>query len=65
MGNFVKLTTRGEDGSYTASYVDQSSIKQLSQNGATQAGENEGTCVFVDGTVIELKAFNETLDTLK
>jgi hypothetical protein len=65
MGTFVKLTTQAEDGSYTASYVEQSSIKQLSQNGATQAGNNEGTCVFVDGTVIELKAFSETIDTLK
>jgi hypothetical protein len=65
MGNFVKLTTRGEDGSYTRTWIEQASIKQLSQNGATQAGDNEGTCVLVDGTIIELTTFNETLDTLK
>jgi hypothetical protein len=65
MGNFVKLTTKNEEGAYVRTWIDQSSIKELSQNGITQAGENEGTCVLVDGTVIELKAFNETLDTLK
>jgi hypothetical protein len=64
MVHFVKLTTRNEDGSYTRTWLDQASIKELSQNGVTQAGENAGTAVFVDGTTIELCAFNETLDTL-
>lgn len=63
MGNFVKLTTTSEGG-YTVTFQDQSSIKVLSQNSA-QAGDNEGTCEFIDGTVIELKAFNETIATLK
>jgi hypothetical protein len=65
MGNFVKLTTLGEDGSYTRTWIEQASIKQLSQNGVTQAGDNAGTAVLVDGTIIDLCAFNETLDTLK
>jgi hypothetical protein len=64
MGHFVKLTARNEDGSYARTWLDQSLIKELSQNSATQGGLNEGTCVFVDGTTIELIAFNETLETL-
>ena len=63
MGNFVKLTTTSEGG-YTVTFQDQASIKVLSQTSA-QAGDNEGTCEFIDGTVIELKAFNETIATLK
>ena len=65
MGHFVKLTTFDEaNGSYTRTWLEQSSIKQLSQNSATQAETNEATCEFVDGTIIELTTFNETLDTL-
>lgn len=64
MVHFVKLTTRNEEGAYVRFWVDQASIKQLSQNGVTQAGDNEGTCVFVDGTIIQLCAFSETLDSL-
>jgi hypothetical protein len=63
MGNFVKLTTIGEGG-YKVTFQDQSSIKVLSQTSA-QAGDNEGTCEFIDGTVIELKAFSQTIETLK
>jgi hypothetical protein len=64
MSHFVKLTTRNEDGAYVRTWLDQDSIKELSQNSATQAGNNEGTCVLVDETVIQLIAFNETLDSL-
>lgn len=64
MGNFVKLTTQNEDGSYTRTWIEQASIKELSQNGVTQAGNNAGTCVFVDETTIELCQFNETIDML-
>jgi hypothetical protein len=64
MSNFTKLTTRNEDGSYKRIWLDKSSIKELSQNSATQGGLNEGTCVLIDGTTIELISFNETLDTL-
>jgi hypothetical protein len=64
MSHFVKLTTLGEDGSYTRTWIEQISIKELSQNGITQAGNNAGTCILVDGTIIDLCAFNETLDTL-
>ncbi len=64
MSHIVKLTTRTEDGNYLRTWVEQSTIKVLSQNSATQAGLNEGTCEFVDGTVIQLIAFNETLESL-
>ena len=65
MGHFVKLTTFDEaNGSYTRTWLEQSSIKELSQNSVVQAGDNAGTCIFVDGTTVELCTFNETLDTL-
>jgi hypothetical protein len=64
MGNFVKLTTRSEDGSYTRTWIDQSFIRQVFQNSVTQGGNNEGTCVFQDGTTMQLVSFNETLDSL-
>jgi len=63
MSNFVKLTTRIEEG-YLRTWVNADSISELSQNSATQAENNEGTCEFVDGEIIELVAFNETIDSL-
>jgi hypothetical protein len=64
MSHFVKLTTRTEDGNYLREWVEQATIKVLSQNSASQGGSNEGTCEFVDGSVIQLIAFNETLESL-
>jgi hypothetical protein len=63
MSNFVKLTTRIDEG-YLRTWVHADSIVELSQNSATQAENNEGTCEFVDGEIIELVAFNETIDSL-
>lgn len=64
MVKFVKLTTNG-DGGYLRLWVDATQIKSISQLSGSQDGENQGTCTFVDGTVIQLYAFNETLDSLK
>jgi hypothetical protein len=64
MSHFVKLTTLTEDGNYLREWVEQATIKVLSQNSASQGGNNAGTCEFVDGTIIELIAFNETLESL-
>ena len=64
MSHFVKLTTLTEDGNFLRSWVEQGTIKTLSQNSATQAGDNNGTCEFVDGTVIQLIGFNETIESL-
>ncbi len=64
MGHFVKLTTLTEDGNYLRSWVEQDTIKVLSQNSASQGGDNAGTCEFVDGTVIQLIGFNETIESL-
>ena len=63
MKKFVKITTRNEDGSIVRSWIDQEQIAQLSQH-TQQQGDNEGTCRFVDGSIIELITFNETLDSL-
>ena len=63
MKKFVKITTRNEDGSILRSWIDQEKIDQLSQN-IKQQGDNEGSLISVDGTIINLIAFNETLDSL-
>ena len=64
MSHFVKLTTLTEDGNFLRSWVEQGTIKVLSQNSASQGGDNAGTCEFVDGTVIQLIGFNETIESL-
>lgn len=63
MKKFVKITTRAEDGSILRSWVDQQKIAELSQT-IQQQGNNEGTCAFVNGSVISIITFNETLDSL-
>lgn len=63
MKKFIKITTRTEEG-IVRSWIDADKIVQLSQNSVTQAGDNEGTCVFSDGKTIPLITFNETLDSL-
>jgi len=63
MKKFIKITTRNEDGSIVRSWIDQEQIAQLSQH-TQQQGDNEGTCRFVDGLILELITFNETLDSL-
>ena len=63
MSHFVKLTTVTE-GVFTFSWIDQDSIKQLSQTSGAQAEANAGTCVFEDGTTISIVGFNETIQTL-
>lgn len=64
MSHFVKLTTLTEDGNFLRSWVEQGTIKVLSQNSASQGSDNNGTCEFVDGTIIQLIGFNETIETL-
>ncbi len=63
MKKFIKITTRNEDGSIVRSWIDQEQVAQLSQH-TQQQGDNEGTCRFVDGSILELITFNETLDSL-
>jgi hypothetical protein len=63
MKKFIKITTRSEDGNIVRSWIDQEIVAQLSQT-IQQQGNNEATCRFVDGEIIELITFNETLDCL-
>jgi hypothetical protein len=63
MKKFAKITTRKEDGSILRSWIDQEKIAQLSQT-SQQQGDNEGSCEFIDGIVIAIIAFNETLESL-
>lgn len=64
MKKFIKITTRNEGGSIVRAWIDADKIVQLSQDSITQAGYNEGTCIFNDGTVISVIDFNETIDSL-
>lgn len=64
MTKFVKLTKLLEGGSYERVWIPIENIEFLSQNSVTQEGENKGSCTLVDGQVIELIAFDETLDWL-
>ena len=64
MKKFIKITTRSEDGAIVRNWIDANKIVQLSQDSSSQAGDNEGTCIFNDGTVIQVITFNETIDSL-
>lgn len=63
MKKFIKITTR-KDESIIRSWIDADLIAQLFQDSVTQAGDNEGSCLFTDGTIVKLIAFNETIDSL-
>lgn len=65
MANFVKLTTRFENGIYLRQWVPSDAILLLKQLSNEQEANNEGICVFKDGTEINLIAFNETIDSLR
>ena len=64
MGNFVKLTTRTPENNYLYQWVQAETIESLSQLTGSQDGNNEGTCVLKDGTIIELIDFNSTIASL-
>jgi hypothetical protein len=63
MKKFVKITTRNSDGSIVRSWVDQEKIAELSQT-IEQQWNNEGTCAFVNKSVISIITFNETINSL-
>jgi hypothetical protein len=64
MAKFIKITQRNEDGSYLRTWIDEGFVLKVSQHSATQAGNNEGTLEYTDGTIIDIVTFNETLDSL-
>jgi hypothetical protein len=64
MKKFVKLTIRTENGNHIKKWVSTETIETLTQDSVTQWSNNEGTCVFTDGSSIELIGFNETLEGL-
>ena len=63
MKKFIKITTRKDD-AIVISWNDANMILQLSQNSITQAGNNEGTLTWSDGTTIPIINFNATIDSL-
>jgi hypothetical protein len=63
MKKFIKITTRTKDGDILRSWIEQDKIVQLSQN-IKQQGDNEGSLKSIDGKVIQIITFNETLDSL-
>lgn len=64
MKKFIIIITRKGD-AIVRNWVDADKIVQFTQNSITQQGQNEGTCVFADGTTIDIIAFNETIDSLR
>ena len=67
MKKFILITTRDGE-AIVRSWVDVNSIIKLTQDSITQQGNNEGTCVFENGSSIghsvDIIAFNETIDSL-
>lgn len=63
MKKFILITTRKGE-AIVRSWIDAEKIVQFSQNSITQQGQNEGSCVFVDGTTIDIIAFGETIDSV-
>lgn len=63
MKKFILITTRDGE-AIIRNWVSADSIVQLSQNSITEAGQNEGTCVFQDGTKIAIIAFDQTINSL-
>jgi hypothetical protein len=63
MKKFVKITTRAEE-AIIRTWIDVEEIDYLTQNSITQQGLNEGTCVLKNADVIQIIAFNETIDSL-
>lgn len=63
MKKFIKITTRKGD-AIVVSWIDADKIVQLSQNSITQGGDNEGTCIFADGTTMPIIDFSATINSL-
>lgn len=64
MKKFVKLTISTGDGNHIKKWVDTDTIKEFTQHSAGQWGNNEATCVFTDGSSIDIIGFNDTLEGL-
>lgn len=63
MAKFIKIITKS-DGAYIRSWIAADRIVQISQNSITQEGNDEGTCVFVDGTTMPIVAVSKTIDSI-
>lgn len=63
MKKFIKITTRQGE-AYIKNWITSDTVLQLVQNSITQEGKNEGTCIFTDGTTVEIISFNETIESL-
>jgi hypothetical protein len=64
MKKFVKITTRLSDGNVLRQWIDIDIIVELTQNSATQWSNDEGTLETVNGAIIPIISFNETIDAL-
>ncbi len=63
MKKFILITTRDGE-AIIRNWVSADSIVQLSQNSITEASQNEGTCIFQDGSKISIIAFDQTINSL-
>lgn len=64
MKKFVKITTKLSDGNFMRQWIDSDIIVELTQNSATQWGNDEGTLETVNGAVLPIVGFNETIESL-
>lgn len=64
MKKFVKITTKLSDGNFMRQWIDSDIIVELTQNSATQWSNDEGTLETINGAVLPIVGFNETIDSL-
>jgi len=64
MKKFVKITTRLSDGNFMRQWIDSDIIVELTQNSATQWGNDEGTLETINGAIVPIVGFNETIESL-
>lgn len=64
MKKFVKITTKLSDGNFVREWIDSDIIVGLTQNSATQWGNDEGTLETINRAVIHIVGFNETIESL-
>lgn len=64
MKKFVKITTKLSDGNFMRQWIDSDIIVELTQNSATQWSNDEGSLETINGAVIPIVGFNETIESL-
>jgi len=64
MKKFVKITTKLSDGNFLRQWIDSDIIVELTQNSATQWSNDEGSLETINGAIVPIVGFNETIESL-